>query len=211
MYQRVLDAKPNRLLELHIKLSMGSRMMILYNPNLGETDMHDEALKWYELLVHDFNDLGNHTDMMTAKIHLADVYCWSNYGINELKKASDLCWQVINIPEKDIIFDNQTEERLNLENIKIAQAPGGPPGVRRPEAINQLYRQRLLEQRQEVVNRNRIVAIQTLIRTQYIRGSTYEEYLERLRLLKQKRPDDKLYQETIEAKIQEVNKTITGN
>ena len=98
MYQRVLDANPPRLLELHIRLTMGSRMMILYNPDLGETDMYEEALKWYEKLVHDFNDLGNHTDMMTAKVHLGNLYCWNNYGIAEAQKASDLYMEVINIP-----------------------------------------------------------------------------------------------------------------
>jgi hypothetical protein len=211
MYQRVLDANPSRLLELHVKLSMGSRMMILYNLGLGETDMHDEALKWYELLVHDFNDLGNHTDMMTAKIHLGDIYCWSNYGINELKKASDLCLQVINVPEKDIIFDNESEVRFNLENINIAQAPGGRPGTQRSETTNQKYRQRLLEQRQKVINENRLVAIQSLIRKQYVPGFPQEVFLERLKLLKQERPDDKLYQETLEAKIQDYNKILESS
>ena len=208
MYQRVLDANPTRLMELKVRLSMGSRMMILYNPGLGEKDMYDEAFKWYKLLVYDFNDLGNHTDMMTAKVHLGDLYCWSKYGINELKKASDLCLQVINIPERDIIFDNQTEVRFNFENINIAQAPGGKPGTQRPETLNLMYRKRLLEQRQEVVNRYRLAAIQSFIRKQHLPDMSPEAYLERLKTLKQERPDDKLYQETFEAKIQDITKVL---
>jgi tetratricopeptide (TPR) repeat protein len=214
MYQRVLDAKPSRQMELKVRLTMGSRMMILYDPSLGETEMYDEALKWYEQLVHDFNDLGNHTDLMTAKIHLGDLYCWRHYhGISEAKKASALCLEVIKIPEKDIIFDNPLENGLNLEYIKNAKAPGSRrSGTQGPSEIaNQLNRQHLLERRQEVINRYRRVAIQSLIAKQSISGFPYEAYLERLLLLKKERPDDQLYQKMLDDKIREITKILVGN
>jgi hypothetical protein len=211
MYQRVLDAKPSRQMELKVRLTMGARMMILYDPSLGEHEMYSEALKWYELLVHDFNDMGNHTDLMTAKIGLGDLYGWrrQNYGIAEANKATALCLEVIKIPENDIIFDNKNEDRYNLDKIQNAKAPGGRGGGSRVspglEFVNQSYRQELLEQRQEVINRYRLTAIQSLISNF---GQPYEKYLERLISLKKERPDDQLYQKMLDDKIQEVLKTL---
>jgi hypothetical protein len=208
MYQRVLDAKPLRQMELHIRLTMGSRMMILYDPSLGEHEMYSDAFKWYEQLVHDFNDMGNHTDIMTAKIHLGDLYCWRpSHGIAEAQKASALCWEVINIPENDIIFDSQLEQGLSLEKIKNAHAPGSRAG---PQAT-QKWRQHLLEQRQEVVNRYRLTAIRSLITKQNISGFPREVYLERLISLKKERLDDQLYQQMLDNKIQEVSKTLVSS
>jgi hypothetical protein len=212
-YQRVLDAKPSRQMELHVRLTMGARMMILFDPSLGETEMYGEALKWYELLVHDFNDLGNHTDMMTAKNFLADLYRFSGKyrfsgnGIAEANKATALCLEVIKIPENDIIFDNQIEQGLNLEDIKNAKAHGFrlQESSWASEIANQVNRQHLLERRQEVINRYRFAAIQSLISNS---GQPYEKYLERLTSLKKERPDDQLYQKMLDDKIQEVLKTL---
>ncbi len=68
--------------------------------------------------------------------------------------------------------------------------------------------QRVLDARQREIDRYRRVAIRSLITKQYISGFPPEAYLERLKLLKQERSDDKLYQEILDAKIQEVSKTL---
>ncbi len=218
MYQRVLDAKPSRLLELHVKLIMGSRMMILFDPGLGESDMYDEAFKWYKKLVYDFNDMGNHTDMMTAKVHLGDLYCWTTHGIAEAQKASVLCMEVINVPEKDIIFDNPQNVALNFDNMSkkvddFIDKKFPPLLVPAPEAdkmrerIRQERLQMAMKSRQGEIDRYRLAAIRSLITKQSGTGPR-DTYIERLRALKQKRPDDKLYQETIDAKIQELIENI---
>ncbi|UCG48446.1 MAG: hypothetical protein JSU94_01470, partial [Phycisphaerales bacterium] len=68
LYQKVLDANPPRELELHVKLTMGARMTALYDPDLGEDSLDEEAIRWYERIVEDFNDWRNHHDLMVAKI-----------------------------------------------------------------------------------------------------------------------------------------------
>jgi Leucine-rich repeat (LRR) protein len=214
MYQRVLDAKLSRQMELKTRLTMGDCMTIYYDSSLGEFEMCNEAFQWYKLLVRDFNDLGNHTDLMTAKIRLAHLYyCQPRYGIIELQKASALCLEVIRIPENDIIFDNELEVGYNFENIKNAKVPGGRSGPQGPsEQAKQHTQQRLLEMRQEVINRYRRLAIQALISGQHISSDfPPEAVVERLKLLKKERPDDQLYQQMLDDKIQEVSKTLTGN
>ncbi|UCG49949.1 MAG: hypothetical protein JSU94_09220, partial [Phycisphaerales bacterium] len=208
LYQRVLDANPPRQLELHVKLTMGARMTALYDPDLGEDSLDEEAIRWYERIVQDFNDWRNHHDLMVAKIHLGELGCMGDYGITDVHKATDLCRQVIEIPENDIVFDDAELAHLNLDNIAGAKAPVGrrvdATGrlLKEPtEQMNQEYRQHLLEQRQQAIDNLRRAAVRALANMQHIPGFPPEVKLKRLLSLKQERPDDRLYQETLDAAI----------
>ena len=209
LYQRVLDANPSRTLELHVRLTMGARMTVLYNPGLGEDSLFDEALRWYKQIVLDFNDWGNHHDLMVAKIHLGDLYCMGDYGMPEVQKATDLCWEIIEVPEQEIVFDEQRQSKFNLDRIAKAEAPigrrldsNGHLLTKPTEEMNEKFRQVLLKKRETEFQRIRRSAIRAMTRKQHIPGFPLEVKYKRLLVLKQKRPDDQLYQETLEAMIQ---------
>jgi tetratricopeptide (TPR) repeat protein len=220
MYQRVLDANPPRSLALYVKMVMGCRMAILYNPEFNEDIMYDEALKWYKKIIYDYNDLGNHYDLMVAKIHLGDLYCMGDYGVAEAQKASELCMEIIEVPEDEIIFDEPRLSYLNMDRILKAEAPIGRVAGFDPnseilakliEERNKGYRKTLLIQRESEINSLRTAAMRSLTYKQYVPGFPHEAYLKRLEILKQQRPDDKLYQESLDAKIKDVSESLENN
>lgn len=96
-------------------------------------------------------------------------------------------------------------------NMKVPSVPMRAAGNRIRERIKSERMQMALKRRQGEIDRYRLTAIRALISCQYIRGFPRETYLESLKLLKQQRPDDKLYQDTLEAKIQEVSKSLLGS
>jgi hypothetical protein len=207
-YQRVLATDAPRELELHVKLTMGARMTILYNPDLGEDSLDDEAIRWYEQIVDDFNDWDNHHDLIVAKIHLGDLYCMRNHGLAEVQKATDLCWQVIGVPKEEIVFDNPEYDGFNMDSILSAKAPGrfissdGKP-MEPPESANERHREFLLRQREEQTDRLRLAAIRSLAYKQQIPAFPVEVAIERLLQFKQERPDDQLYQDTLSGIIED--------
>lgn len=217
LYQRVLDANPPRELELHVRLTMGARMTALFDPDLGENSLDDEAIRWYDQIVQDFNNWSNHHDLMVAKIHRADLYCMGDYGISQVEQATRFCRQVIDIQQDQVVFDDPEFAYLNLDNIAKAVAPVGRRTdkngqlLKKPtEQMNQQYRRQLLEQRQEVVDRLCRAAILAMADKQHVPGFPAEIKLKRLISLKQDRPADKLYQETLEACIEDFIESHRG-
>jgi tetratricopeptide (TPR) repeat protein len=213
LYQRVLDSNPTRQLELNVKLTMGARMTVLYDPDLGEDSMYAEAVPWYEQIVEDFNDWGSHRDLMVAKIHLGDLYCMGSYGIADVQKASELCRELIEVAQEQIVFDDPQHAYLNLDNIAKAKGPltrivdvNGQLLKEPTEEMNERYRQELLQRRKQFTDRLRRAAIYALANKQHIPGFPLEVKLNRLLQFKQERPDDQLYQETLTAIIEDFKK-----
>ena len=204
-YQRVLDAHPPRDVELHVKLTMGARMVILYNPKLGERSLSAEAVRWYQTTLRDFQDWPNHHDAMVAKIHLGDLYCLQNRRAG-LKRASELYWSVIEVPEEQIVFDDPKLRRYNIDEIEKDEAPINKRGIvgELPKAIadkiNARHREGLKQERAHYTTRIRRAAIKALAYKQGERGMPGVTR-QRLVALKGKRPDDQQYQETLSALI----------
>lgn len=204
-YQRVLDAHPPREVELHVKLTMGARMVILYNPGLWERSRSAEAVRWYETMIEDFKDCSNHHDLMVAKIHLGDLYCLEDAraGVN---RASALYWSVIEVPEGQILFDDPEYLRYNPDQIEKAQAPMSKrtPIEDVPKTIvdqfNARYREELKQERAHYTTRIRRAAVKALAYKQAEPGFPGVTR-QRLLALQGLRPDDKQYQEALSAVI----------
>ena len=206
LYQRVLDANPPRTLALHVKLIMAARMTILYNPDLGEQSHEEEALRWCQRVLQDYEDWPTHHDAMVAKIYLGDLYCWDRPGREDREKATRLYWEVIEVPEDEIVFDDPEMSNLNMDKIAVAKHPGGGRRIRADgtfiteptEEMNNDYRKMLLEGRKESVCALRRAAIRALAYKQGVPGDR-QKTRERLLELKQRRPGDQVYQETLNA------------
>jgi protocatechuate 3,4-dioxygenase beta subunit len=182
---------------------MGARLTILYNPDLGEQSLDAEALRWCQRIIEDFKDWPNHHDLMVAKIYLGDLYCSRN-GREGLGKATRLYWDVIEVPEDEIVFDDPETANLNLDKIAIAKARVGRQidakgrFLTEPtEEMNMDHREVLLSRRRESTRALRLAAIRALGYKQGVPGDR-QKTRERLLELKQRRPDDKLYQETLD-------------
>jgi hypothetical protein len=204
LYQAVLDAGPPREIALHVKVIMGARLTILYNPDLGEQSLDAEALRWCQRIIEDFKDWPNHHDLMVAKIHLGDLYYIRN-DREGMGKATRLYWDVIEVPEDEIVFDDPKKANLNLDKIAVAKSSVGRQldakgrFLTEPtEEMNMEYREVLLSRRRESTQLLRLAAIRALAYKQGVRGDT-QKTRQRLLELKQRRPDDKLYQETLDA------------
>ncbi|MHC4647130.1 MAG: M56 family metallopeptidase, partial [Planctomycetota bacterium] len=210
LYQRVLDANPSRLLELRAKARMGIRMTQGYDSELGENSLDAEAVRWYEQMLQDFKDWGAHQHLLEARVRLGDVYFMGPYGQSGVEKAMDLYWEVINVPEEQVVFDEPRSAYLNLENIAKAKAKGrfvgfvGSDGklMEPPESANRIYRQRLLKQRKSFIDgirRSAIWAITNKLGDK--RLGPPGKKLDRLLELKRKRPDDKYFQQILDGVI----------
>jgi len=183
---------------------MSARLSILYNPMLGEQSLDAEALRWCQRIIEDFKDWPNHHDLMVAKIHLGDLYCSRN-GREGMGKATRLYWDVIEVPEDEIVFDDPETANLNLDKIAIAKARVGRQidakgrFLTEPtEEMNMDHRKQLLSRRRESTQPLRLAAIRALGYKQGVPGDR-QKTRQRLLELKQRRPDDKLYQETLNA------------
>ncbi len=209
LYQRVLDANPPRVLELRTKARMGIRMTQAYDSELGETSLDEEAVRWYEQMLQDFKDWSAHQHLLEARVRLGDVYFMGPYGQASVEKAMYLYWEVINVPEEQVIFDEPLAN-LNLENIAKAKAKGrfaGSEGrlMEPPESANIKHRQWLLKQRKSFIDgirRSAIWAITNKLGDKRL-GPPGKE-LDRLLELKRKRPDDKYFQEILDGVIRDV-------
>ena len=204
LYQAVLDASPPREIALHVKVIMGARLTVLYNPDLGEQSLDAEALRWCQRIIEDFKDWPNHHDLMVAKIHLGDLYYIRN-DREGMGKAARLYWDVIEVPEDEIVFDDPKKANLNLDKIAVAKSSVGRQLDAKgrlltepTEEMNMEYREVLLSRRRESTQPLRLAAIRALAYKQGVRGDT-QKTRQRLLELKQRRPDDKLYQETLDA------------
>ena len=204
LYQAVLDASPPREIALHVKVIMGARLTVLYNPDLGEQSLDAEALRWCQRIIEDFKDWPNHHDLMVAKIHLGDLYYIRN-DREGMGKAARLYWDVIEVPEDEIVFDDPKKANLNLDKIAVAKSSVGRQLDAKgrlltepTEEMNMEYREVLLSRRRESTRALRLAAIRALAYKQGVRGDT-QKTRQRLLELKQRRPDDELYQETINA------------
>jgi hypothetical protein len=187
---------------------MGARLTILYNPDLGEDSVDHEALGWYEQILSDFQDLHNHHDYLVAQIHLGDLYC-SLKGRVGVPQAEALYRGVIEVPEKEIVFDDPRQAEFNLDRIAVAKAPLGRQvdGLGRliaepTEEMNLVHREGLLQARAEQIALLRRAAIRALAYKQAEVGFPAVT-LARLRHLKQERPDDGLYQQTLQGCIED--------
>jgi len=115
LYQRVLDARPPREIELHVRLIMSARLAVLYNPYLGETPLPEEALRWTEDTLKDFADLWTHHDLVVAKIHVANLLNKADKAGRD--RARKLLWAVVTVPDEDIVFDDPDYTELNMDKI----------------------------------------------------------------------------------------------
>ena len=127
-----------------------------------------------------------------------------------VEKATPLLREVIEVPENDIVFDNPEYASLNMDSIAKAMPFDGrwigADGRRllRPPAKAIALVERVLLQNREVETRGlRRAAIRALAHWQWERDLPLRIVYDRLVLLKQKRPDDRLYQETLHAFIED--------
>lgn len=205
LYRRVLELSPPRDVELHVRLTMGARMTILYDPELGESSQDEAAIPLYESIIKDFADYSNHHDLMVAKLHLGDLYRIVK-GKDGIPQAETLYREVIDGPLGQMVFDDPKNVMYNLDEIAKAVSPParyfGPNGIVPlvTEEMNVAHRNLLMERRNRRIESLRKSAIMQLAQARMDFGSA-EISLQRLNALKAEKPDDQLYQDTIDHAI----------
>lgn len=219
LYRQVLDSNPPSNIQLHVRLEIGARMTILYDPELGEEGLEAGAIPWYESIVKDFADWDNHHDLMVAKIHLGDLYRIVERE-DGVPKAEALYWEIVSVPVQDVVFDDPDFEEYNVAEIERSLAP---PGTRfsfdshgvvqqaPTEEMNLRHREELYRKRSTHVDALRKAAVRALANAR-TDSKAPERTLYQLNDLKAQRPDDELYQETVDGAIQLflLNKPPTG-
>ena len=210
LWQEMLDADPPQSEALLVRLMMSAPLSAPYNPGLSLESFRDGAVPWLEQLVQGFGDCHSHEAMMLAKIQLGKLYCSGQYSAAEFEKATTLWWEVVNVPEKEIVFDDPRHAHLNLDAIAKARGNvriGGLPEdeVQRQAMIESVHlevdrkhRERLREERRNVAESLRVAAMRQLTYDFAERGVSRRRTRQRLLFLKRQRRDDRFYQETID-------------
>jgi hypothetical protein len=203
-YQAILDAHPPADIELLCRLEIGQALVSAFEPFDDQ-----QGLAWFAQTLEKFKDKqwqGQRT-LMVVKINCADLI----YRNRDLRpaltsKMTALYEEVLDVPEDDIVFNTEFEKRLNLDQINNAQAPGmrqaRPPAAQLQ--ANQNHRARLLQERKEAIDSLRLAAARALVNKQAVPRSLP---LTRANLvtLKNKRPDDPVYQSAVDEALQKID------
>ncbi|MBN1975147.1 MAG: hypothetical protein JW787_16005 [Sedimentisphaerales bacterium] len=199
---------------LYARLMMSAPLSGPYNPYLSTESFRAEAVPLLEQMEKDFEKSQSHEVMMLAKIQLGKLYCLGHFGTEEFEKAASLWWEVVNVPEEKIVFDLPGHLHLNLDviakaraNVKIAGLPDDEAQrqamiERIHQTVDLKHRERLLEERQSVIESLRIAAIRQLT-YDLVEPERRMRTRDRLMFLKQQRLDDSFYQKTIDDILQD--------
>lgn len=209
VWQEKIDERPEKSAQIIVRLMMYAPRTAPYNPYLSTESFREGAVPWLEKMTQDFKDDQNHEGIMLTKIQLGKLYCSGHYGQEDFEKATKLWWEVLNVPEEEIVFDNPRHEYLNLDAIAIAKGRVTIRGLPEDEEKKQTlieesqhsadldYREKLLQDRQNQIKSLRRAAIEQLtydLVEPEVRRRTHQ----RLVYLQQQRTDDSFYQETID-------------
>ncbi|MBN2590109.1 MAG: hypothetical protein JXA96_09615 [Sedimentisphaerales bacterium] len=209
LWREILDSNPPKSKEIIVRLMMSAPITAPYNPYLSTDSFRAGAASLLEQLQQDFEDCQNHEAMMLAKIQLGKLYCSGQFGSEEFEKATTLWWEVLNVPEEEIVFDNPRHEYLNLDAIAKAKGRITIRGLPEDEEKRQTlieeaqhsvdleYREKLLRDRQSNINSLRRAAIEQLT-YDLVEPEIRRRTRQRLAYLQQQRPDDSFYLETID-------------
>ena len=212
-YQRVLDLAPPQELDLKVRLDMGSAMVIGFQPHIDLV-----AIPWYAQLVEMIEAGGpalrGHRNAIAAKLHLADLL-WRNAETKLLfaEKIDDLYEQILSIPADEVVFDADSEKSLNLPIAAGTSKPrlaattqaGQPVGIDIEEATRAAIAAQkvpqLIAERKRRIDELRAIATQSYAYKHWDPSSPMAN-IDSLRKLKERRPDDAVYQRALDELIE---------
>jgi hypothetical protein len=207
-YQAILDAHPPAEIELLCRLEIGQALVIGFEPFDDQ-----QGLAWFAQTLEKFKDKQWQAQrtLMVVKLNCADLI----YRNRDLRpaltsKMTALYEEVLDVPEDDIVFNTEFEKRLNLDQINNAQALGmrqaRPPAAQLQ--ANQNHRTRLLQERKEAIDSLRLAAARALVNKQAVPRSL-DLTRANLVALKNKRPDDPVYQSAVDEALQKIDDALT--
>jgi len=160
VHQTVLDGNPPPNIDLTARAEMGRLLLIIHYLDKRKIKDDNEPLRWYVDVNNRHQWRQNHVDVMNAKLALGRLL-FSKHGETSRNMLTRLYLDILSIDANDFVFDDENKQRLNLDVINAAN------GNADTKQIGQVYRQSLLKERWQEINRFRLTVTRKLLAMQY--------------------------------------------
>jgi formylglycine-generating enzyme required for sulfatase activity/beta-lactamase regulating signal transducer with metallopeptidase domain len=210
--QSALDAQLPRAGELDIRMAIGDAMVLNFTNKLNE-----EAVAWYAQIVDRFKDMPGHTQVMLARIRLAETVHTRKDRERHRPLFTGLLRGVIETPDGSVSISTADGRFLIPDEIPRARMPAAEHDrlardsdlAKQMDQLERLYRETLAKDRAIRIVFLHRGAADILARGQYVEGNLQQTRINLLEL-KKLRPSDQAFQDAVDDYLKDIEAELGG-